>query len=140
MKKLTINFYVGQKDSFSRTISETDIVQYAGLSGDFNPIHVDKEYAKKTRFGQRIAHGLLTTCNISRMLGMHLPGPGSVYVNQSIRFIKPVFIGDTITTTAEILEIIHDKDLVRLRTTCHKQEGTLVLEGEATMLVLKKGE
>jgi 3-hydroxybutyryl-CoA dehydratase len=137
---MTTAMYVGQKASFSRTVSETDIVQYAGLSGDFNPIHIDKEYASKTRFGQRISHGLLTTCNISRILGMYLPGPGSIYVNQSLQFVKPVFIGDTITTTAEILEILHDKGIVRLKTECHKQDGKLVLEGEATMLVPKKGE
>lgn len=137
---MTSALYVGQKASFSRTVSETDIVQYAGLSGDFNPIHVDKEYASKTRFRQRIAHGLLTSCNISRMLGMHLPGPGSVYLNQSLQFVKPVYIGDTITTTAEILEIKQDKGIVRLKTECHQQDGNLVLEGEATMLVPNEGD
>lgn len=137
---MTTALFVGQKESFSRTVSESDIVQYAGISGDFNPIHIDQEYARKTRFGQRIAHGLLTTSNISRMLGMHLPGPGSVYVSQNIEFVKPVFIGDTITTTAEIIEIIQEKGLIRLSTECHKQEGTLVLTGEAVMLMPRKGE
>jgi 3-hydroxybutyryl-CoA dehydratase len=128
-------FAVGQKASFSRTITETDLVQFAGLSGDFNPIHVDSEYAKQTRFGQRIAHGILTTSLLSRLLGMHLPGKGSVYLGQTLRFLKPVFIGDTITAQAEVIDYNAEKNIMKLKTECFKQDGTLVLEGEATMLV-----
>lgn len=129
------NFSIGQVESFTRTITETDLVMYAGLSGDYNPIHVDVEYSKNTRFGERIAHGLLTSSLISRLLGMHLPGPGSVYLDQTLKFLKPVFIGDTIKTTGEIIEIIEDKKIIKLRTICQKQDGSIVLEGIATMLV-----
>ncbi len=133
-------FYVGQTASVSKTITEADIVQYAGLSGDFNPVHIDAEYAKGTRFGQRIAHGLLTASLLSRLLGMHLPGPGSVYLAQTMRFLRPVFIGDTITATAEVLEYDDEKSILRLKTECRKQDGTLVLTGEGTMMVPKEGE
>ena len=133
-------FFVGQKASFSRTITETDLVQFAGLSGDYNPIHVDKEYAKATRFGQRIAHGLLTTSLISRLLGMHLPGLGSVYLGQTLKFIQPVFIGDTITASAEIIEINEEKNIIRLKTECKKADSTVVLDGIATMMVPKEGD
>lgn len=133
-------FYIGQQASFSRTVTETDLVQYAGLSGDYNPVHVDADYAKDTRFGQRIAHGLLTTSFLSRLLGMELPGLGSIYLDQTLKFLKPVFIGDTITTLGEIIEILPDKNMIRLKTVCKKQDGTVVLEGIATMMVPKEGE
>ncbi|WP_019120216.1 MaoC family dehydratase [Brevibacillus massiliensis] len=129
------NFSVGQTASFSKTITEADVVQFAGLSGDFNPIHIDAEYAKATRFGQRIAHGLLTTSLLSGLLGTHLPGRGSVYLGQTLRFVKPVFIGDTITASAEVASFDEEKRIMTLQTACRKQDGTLVLEGEAVMLV-----
>lgn len=128
-------FTVGQRASFAKTITETDVVMYAGLSGDFNPIHVDQESAKTSRFGQRIAHGLLTTSLLSGVLGMKLPGHGSVYMGQTLKFVKPVFINDTITATAEVIAYDPEKRVIRLRTQCHNQDGVLVLEGEATMLV-----
>ncbi|USG64209.1 MaoC family dehydratase [Brevibacillus ruminantium] len=128
-------FAIGQKASFSKTITESDIVQFAGLSGDFNPIHIDREYAKETRFGQRIAHGLLTTSLLSGLLGMHLPGKGSVYLSQTLRFVKPVLIGDTITAHAEVLSFSEEKRVLTLKTDCFNQNGVLVLEGEAAMLV-----
>jgi len=128
------DFTVGQSASFSKTITETDIVQFAGISGDFNPIHIDAEYAKQTRFGERIAHGLLTTSLLSGLLGMHLPGKGSIYMGQTLRFVKPVFIGDTITAYAEIVQFDEVKRIMKLKTECRKQDGALVLEGEATLL------
>lgn len=131
MKQLAI----GQRASCSKTITETDLVMYAGLSGDFNPIHIDKEYAKQTRFKKRIAHGLLTSSLLSQLLGVHLPGKGSVYMNQSIRFTAPVFIGDTITATGIIKEIDTLKNTVTLLTECHNQDKELVLTGKAKMLV-----
>ncbi len=133
-------FFVGQSASCSKTITETDVVQYAGLSGDFNPIHIDKEYARQTRFKQRIAHGLLTSSLLSQLLGMHLPGKGSVYMEQTLRFTRPVFIGDTITATATIQEIIAEKNIIKLLTECKNQKGELVLTGMATMLVPEEGE
>lgn len=130
----------GREASFSRTVTETDIVMYAGLSGDYNPVHVDREYAVDTRFGQRIAHGLLTTSFLSRLLGMELPGPGAIYLEQTLKFKKPVFIGDTITATAKIIDFDEKRRILRLVTTCRKQDGVVVLEGEALMMVPEEGE
>lgn len=132
-------FFVGQKTSFSRTITETDIVLFAGLSGDYNPVHVDKEYAADTRFGKRIAHGLLTTTFLSRLLGMELPGQGSVYLEQTLKFTKPVYIGDTITASAEIIDIDEERGIIKLETICRKQDETIVLEGNAVMMIPKEG-
>lgn len=128
-------FEIGQKASFGKTITETDVVSYAGLSGDFNPIHVDRQFAQTTRFEQRIAHGLLTTSLLSGVLGMHLPGPGSVYMGQTLRFVRPVFINDTITATAEVLQYDPEKGNILLKTECRNQNGEIVLEGEAKMRV-----
>lgn len=128
-------FSIGQYASCTKTFTETDVVMFAGLSGDFNPIHIDKEYAKQTRFKQRIAHGLLTSSLLSQLLGVHLPGIGSVYMNQTLRFTAPVFIGDTITAKGIIEEIDEVKKTVTLRTECHNQKRELVLTGMAKMLV-----
>ena len=135
-----VHFYIGQTASCSKTITEADIVTYAGLSGDFNPIHINKEYAEKTRFGERIAHGLLTSCLLSQLLGMHLPGKGAVYMEQTLKFTAPVFIGDTIKATATVLELIEEKNILKLLTECHNQKGQLILTGNASMLVPKEGE
>ncbi|VEF48137.1 maoC family protein [Bacillus freudenreichii] len=133
-----MDFGVGQKAQFSRTITESDLVQFAGLSGDFNPIHVDRQYAEGTFFGERISHGLLTASFLSRLLGMQLPGPGSVYVSQTLKFTKPVYIGDTITAKAEIIEVNNNRRLVTLRTTCLNQHGSVVLDGEGIMKLPKE--
>ncbi|MBO1003205.1 MaoC family dehydratase [Pseudogracilibacillus auburnensis] len=127
-------FSIGQKASCSKTFTETDVVLFAGLSGDFNPIHVDAEYAKQTKFKKRIAHGLLTSSLISQLLGMRLPGEGSIYLNQTMRFRLPVYIGDTVTASAMIKEINEEKNTITLVTECHNQYKQLVLEGEATLL------
>ncbi|MFC4408858.1 MaoC family dehydratase [Chungangia koreensis] len=131
-------FYVGQTASFSRTVTETDIVMFAGLSGDYNPVHVDQEYAAETRFGQRIAHGMLTASFLSRLLGMELPGKESVYLEQSLKFTKPVLIGDTITATAEILAIDYERCIITLSTICTNQDGVTVLSGEGKMMMPRK--
>ncbi len=124
---------IGESATVSKTISETDVYLFAGITGDFNPAHVDEEYARKTAFKGRIAHGMLTAGLISHILGMKLPGPGSIYVQQELRFLAPVRIGDTITARAEVTEIMADKKLVRMRTTCTNQNGVMVLDGEAVM-------
>lgn len=129
------NITIGQQASCSKTFTETDVVLYAGLSGDFNPIHIDKEFAKNTRFKERIAHGLLTSSLLSQLLGMHLPGKGSVYMNQTLRFTSPVFIGDTVTATGLVEEINEHKKTVTIKTECHNQHNKLVLTGEATMMI-----
>jgi 3-hydroxybutyryl-CoA dehydratase len=122
---------VGQSARFSKTITETDIYLYAGISGDFNPAHVNEQYAAKTFFKTRIAHGMLTASFISTLIGTILPGPGSIYMRQELNFLAPVKIGDTVTAIAEVVEIIADKKRVRLKTWCINQEGTTVLDGEA---------
>lgn len=133
-----MNFTIGQKAQFSRTVTETDFILFAGLSGDYNPIHMDKEYANSTYFQERISHGLLTASFFSRLLGMHLPGPGSVYVSQTLLFTKPVYIGDTITTCGEVLALDKGKRLITVRTTCFNQNGEIVLDGEGVMKLPKK--
>ena len=132
MTGLTIDeLSVGQRARFSKTITETDIYLYAGISGDFNPAHVNEQYAAKTFFKTRIAHGMLTASFISTLIGTILPGPGSIYMRQELNFLAPVRIGDTVTAIAEVAEIIADKKRVRLKTWCINQEGTTVLDGEA---------
>lgn len=126
---------VGDKASFRRTITEADIALFAGATGDTNPYHFDEEYARRGRFGKRIAHGMLITGLISTVLGTRLPGPGTIYLSQTIQFRKPVFIGDTITAVAEVKSIRPDKPIVTLTTNCYNQEGETVVEGEAVVLI-----
>ena len=122
---------VGDTAQFSKTISETDVYLFAGITGDFNPAHVDEEYAKNTFFKTRIVHGILTAGLISTVLGTKLPGPGVIYMGQELKFLAPVRIGDTITAHAEVVEIIEEKNRVRLKTFCVNQEGATVLDGKA---------
>jgi 3-hydroxybutyryl-CoA dehydratase len=116
---------------FAKTVTESDIYLFAGLSGDYNPAHINEEYAKKTFFKTRIAHGMLSAGFISTVIGTKLPGPGTIYLDQSLKFLAPVRIGDTITARAEVIEIMAEKNKVRLETTCINQDGITVLEGEA---------
>jgi len=125
------NLKVGDNAEFAKTVSETDIYLYAGVSGDFNPAHINEEYAKNTFFKTRIAHGMLSASFISTVIGMKLPGPGTVYLDQSLKFLAPVRVGNTITARAEIVEIMAEKNKVRLKTTCTNQDEIVVLEGEA---------
>ncbi len=122
---------VGQQASFSKTVSEFDVYMFAGISGDFNPAHIDQTYAEQTAFKTRIAHGMLSAGFISTVLGTQLPGPGTIYISQSMTFLAPVVIGDTITATAEVVEINAEKKRVRLKTVCTNQSGREVLTGEA---------
>ena len=134
-----VSYSIGQQASCSKTITETDFVLFAGISGDFNPIHIDGEYAKTTRFKKRIAHGLLTSSLLSQLLGVHLPGRGAVYVEQNIRFKAPVFIGETITATGTVQEIDEERRILTLPTECFNQDGKLVLTGTAKMMVPEDG-
>ena len=122
---------VGDAAEFSKTVTETDVYLYAGITGDLNPAHLNEAYAKGTFFKTRIAHGMLTAGFISSILGMQLPGPGTIYMRQSLSFLAPVRFGDTITARAEVVEVIAEKNRVRLKTTCANQDGTVVLDGEA---------
>ena len=124
---------LGDRAERTRTFTDDDVAEYAELSGDLNPIHLDEEYAAKSRFGRRIVHGFLTAGMISALLGTQLPGIGSIYVAQTFKFLAPVYIGDTITASVEVTAIREEKRLVTLRTDCVNAEGTLVLTGEATI-------
>ncbi|MBE3561439.1 MAG: MaoC family dehydratase [Ktedonobacteraceae bacterium] len=128
---------VGTQATHIRTVSEADVQSFAHVSGDYNPVHLDHEYAARTPFGGRIAHGLLTGAFISAVLGNDLPGPGSIYVSQTFKFLAPVYLGDTIATTVEVVAVREEKRLVTLRTTCTNQNGTTVLTGEATIKYMK---
>ena len=122
---------IGDRASFGKTFGESDIYSFAGISGDFNPAHVNESFAQKTYFKTRIAHGMLTASLISTLVGTMLPGPGSIYVSQDLHFLFPVRIGDTITATAEVIEMDRDKNRVTLLTECFNQNGDKVLSGKA---------
>ncbi|MEM7828307.1 MAG: MaoC family dehydratase [Candidatus Aenigmatarchaeota archaeon] len=128
---------IGDRASFSKTILETDLVLFMGICGDFNPIHTDARYAEKTIFKGRIVHGLLTASLISTVIGMHLPGPGTVYLSQELKFLKPVRIGDTLTANAEVLEKREDKRILTLRTWVTNQDGVDVIDGKAVVMLLR---
>lgn len=130
MKKLK----AGDFATFSKTVSESDIYQYAGVTGDFNPAHIDEEYAKNTIFKTRIAHGMLTAGFISNIIGTRLPGPGTIYLEQSLKFTAPVRIGDTVIAKVEVLDISQDGKRAQLKTTCENQSGATVLVGEAKVI------
>ena len=129
--KIIEQLNVGDIAEFGKTISESDIYLYAGITGDFNPAHLNEAYAEGTYFKTRIAHGMLSAGLISAVLANHLPGPGTIYLKQDLKFLAPVHIGDTITARVEILELIPEKNRVRLKTLCLNQKGVHVLEGEA---------
>ncbi|MHA2053961.1 MAG: MaoC family dehydratase [Candidatus Hodarchaeales archaeon] len=127
---------VGQVAKYKRLITGEDISAFAAVSGDENPIHMDEEFAKTTMFKGRIAHGILSVSFISTTLANKLPGPGSIYLKQEVTFLKPVRIGDTITTVVEVLDKKNEKKHIRLKTTCMNQNEDIVVDGEALVLVL----
>ncbi len=124
----------GDKASFSKTVTETDVVLYAGITGDFNPAHINDVEAKKGVFGARVAHGMLSAGFISTVLGTILPGPGTIYLGQELRFTKPVFIGDTVTASVTVLEINSEKNRMKLETIVTNQNGEAVITGTATVM------
>src|SRR5258708_20499891 len=124
---------VGARATHVRTIMDADIVRFAEVSGDRNPVHMDEEYAARSPFGRRVAHGFLTGSMISAMIGMDLPGPGSIYLGQTMKFLAPVAIGDTVTVSVEIIGVREDKRILTLRTDATNQDGVLVLTGEAVV-------
>jgi len=131
---------IGTQATLSRTITEDDILLFALVSGDHNPIHLDAEYAEKSLFGKRIAHGFLIGSLISAVLGNDMPGPGSIYLGQTLKFLAPIHIGDTVTVTVKVVAIREDKRIITLHTNCTNQQGTLVLSGEATVKYAKELE
>jgi len=138
MKGLTIDMLsVNQSETFRKTISESDVYLFAGITGDTNPAHIDEIYANSTKFGKRIAHGLLVSSFISTVLGTKLPGPGTIYISQSLNFKAPVYIGDTIEAKVTVKEIIKEKNRVILLTEIYNQNNALVVTGEAMVLAPK---
>ena len=125
---------IGQTSSFSKTITETDVYLFAGITVDFNPAHINAQYAANTQFKERIAHGMLSASLISTILGTSLPGKGTIYLGQQVKFLSPVRLGDTITATVKVKELVKEKNRVILHTFCANQEGDLVVDGEATVL------
>lgn len=126
---------VGERASITRTISQDDIQRFADLVGDSNPVHLDEAFASSTRFGRRIAHGMWPASLISAVLGTRLPGPGTIYLNQTLRFRAPVYAGDTVTAAVEVVELGDRGPKATLRTTCVNQNGEIVLEGDALVLI-----
>lgn len=126
--------FVGQTAEYSKTVTDADVMAFAGLTGDFNPVHVDAEAAARTRFGGRVAHGMLGGGLISAAIANRLPGPGSIYLTQSLKFTAPVRLDDTVTVTVEVIELL-PKKRVRLSTRCRNQNGETVIDGEATVLM-----
>jgi 3-hydroxybutyryl-CoA dehydratase len=124
----------GMSAVFSKTVTEADLLMFAGVSGDTNPLHLDEEFASRTMFESRIAHGMLTASLVSTVLGTKLPGPGAVYVSQAVRFLAPVRIGDTVVARAVVREIVPEKRRVKLATSCQVGDK-LVLDGEAVLMV-----
>lgn len=125
----------GMSAEHAKTVTDADVVLFAGITGDFNPVHVDAEAAAQSMFGGRIAHGMLSAGLISAVIAMKLPGPGTIYLSQSLRFTKPVRIGDTVTARVEVAEVLAAKKRVRLLTVCRNQKGETVLDGEAMVMV-----
>jgi 3-hydroxybutyryl-CoA dehydratase len=125
---------VGQEASLSRTVTEADIAAFAEVSGDKNPVHLDAQYAAGTMFKERIAHGMLSAAYISAVFGMKLPGPGAIYISQTLNFKAPVKIGDTVVTTVKVAELVPEKKRARFECVC-SVNGKPVVQGEAVLMV-----
>jgi len=129
---------VGDSAEWSRTVTEDDIKLFAKATGDINPVHLDQAYAEKTFFKRRIAHGLLSLGYISTVLGNILPGHGTIYLSQEVKFLAPVRIGDTITARVEVMEVIPEKNRAKFKTICLNQEGKIVVDGAAWVMPPKR--
>jgi len=130
-----MRFKAGDTASITKTITDEDIRKFADASGDHNPLHLDEEFAKTTRFGRRIAHGMLSASLISAVIAGDLPGEGSIYLAQTLQFVAPVFPDDIVTAKVTIVSQREDKPIVKLATLCTNQHGEVVVKGEATVLV-----
>ncbi|MGI8545571.1 MAG: MaoC family dehydratase [Aridibacter sp.] len=127
---------IGDTFSVSKEVTDELIRQFADVSGDYNPIHLDEDFAKDTRFGKRIGHGMLTASFISAVLGYKLNVRKLVYLGQTLKFKHPTYIGDTVTAKATVKKIREDKPIIKIDTTCENQDGTILIEGEATIMLL----
>jgi 3-hydroxybutyryl-CoA dehydratase len=125
-------YKIGKQANFSKTISESDVYLFAGITGDLNPVHVNAEEAKNAIFGERIVHGILVAGLISNVIAMQLPGPGTIYMSQELKFLAPVKIGDTVTAVVTLQKVINEeKRILELNTDVLKQDGTVVITGKA---------
>jgi 3-hydroxybutyryl-CoA dehydratase len=131
-----MNIKIGDSFSKERLVTDELVRAFAEVSGDYNPIHLDEEFAKTTRFGRRIAHGMLSGAFISAVLGYEFGERKIVYLSQTLKFTAPVYIGDTVTTTATITNIREDKQIVTMETVCTKQDGEVVVKGESAVMLL----
>jgi len=130
----------GTRASFSKTITEADVVGIAGITGNFDPLHIDAEYARKTRYGRRTAQPLLASGLITTVLHTRLPGPGAICLSQQLEFLGPIFIGDTITAQVEVTAWQPERRLITLKTTCSNQDARQVITGQAVLMFLKEVE
>jgi 3-hydroxybutyryl-CoA dehydratase len=128
----------GDCASLSKTFSEKDVLTFAEISGDRNPVHIDAAFASSTRFERQLVHGMLTAGLISAVLGMQLPGPGSIYLKQELNFRAPAYFGDTITATVTVTKVREDKPIITLETICTNQDGETVIDGEAVLMLPRK--
>jgi len=126
---------IGMEASLRRSVQEGDLMAFAEITGDYNPVHMDADFASETMFKERISHGMLTASYMSAVFGMKLPGPGAIYISQTLNFRRPVKIGDTITATATVLEVFPVKNRVRFLCNCVNESGKPVVEGEAILMV-----
>ena len=131
-----MNISIGQRFSTSREVTDALVRQFAEVSGDYNPIHLDDEFAKNTRFGRRIAHGMLSGAFISAVLGNEFRGLKIVYLSKTLKFTTPVYLGDTVTATATVTSIREDKGIVTLETVCTNQNGEVLVKGESAVMIL----
>ena len=130
---------IGQSASFAKTIAESDVYGFAGITGDFNPVHINAAEAEKSIFGRQVAHGMLVGSLFSTVLGTILPGAGTVYLEQQLKFLKPVYFGDTITATVTVSEVLNpQKGIYKLATTAHNRHGECVIDGYAVVMYKDK--
>lgn len=128
------NMKIGDKASLSKVFTEEDVIRFSKISADTNPLHLDERYASSTVFGKRIVHGMLVASLFSALIGVELPGQGSIYLGQSLSFKAPVFIGDQVTASVEVISIREDKPIITLRTICLNDGGQVLIEGEAVVM------
>ncbi len=136
MQSIPRRFEIGECGRFTKTITESDVTTYAGLVGDFHPLYVDAEYARRSRYGRRTAPAMLAAGLIGAVLHNHLPGPSSVELSQRMEFLSPIFIGDTVTARVEVISWQPEKRLLTLQTECYNQEQQQVITGQAAFMVM----
>ncbi len=127
------DLYIGQKASLQKTFTDADVKLFAGISTDVNPLHISDEFAKTSLFGKRVVHGMLSASLISAVLANVLPGPGTIYLGQELKFTAPVFLGDDVKAELTVIEIREDKHIVKLQSNCYNQDGKMVIEGVSTV-------